>query len=169
MRSAGYSTSIAVLVGTTLQVGAVIGTVVLGWLIGRFGFVPVLTTCFLVACVNIALIGQPGLSLALLFIVVFIAGWCITGAQPGVNALAGVYYPTHLRSTGIGWGLGIGRIGAIVGPVMAGELIRLKWPTQHLFFAAALPALLSAMFVFSLRWAIRWQAAPKTKNEVMAH
>ena len=62
-----------------------------GWLIERLGFIPVLSTCFLIACINVALIGKPGLSLFLLFAVVFVAGWCITGAQPGVNALSATY------------------------------------------------------------------------------
>ena len=169
MKAAGYSTSTAVLVGTTLQVGAMIGTVVLGWLIEKHGFIPVLSTCFIIACINVALIGKPGLSLFLLFAVVFVAGWCITGAQPGVNALSATYYPTNLRSTGIGWGLGIGRIGAIAGPVLAGEMIRLKWSSQELFLAAAIPALISALVVFSLKWVIKPHAAPAVKAEVMAH
>jgi AAHS family 4-hydroxybenzoate transporter-like MFS transporter len=169
VKAAGYSTSTAVLVGTTLQVGAMIGTVVLGWLIERLGFVPVLSTCFVIACINVALIGKPGLSLFLLFVVVFVAGWCITGAQPGVNALSATYYPTNLRSTGIGWGLGIGRIGAIVGPVLAGEMIRLKWSGQELFLAAAIPALISALVVLSLRWAIKPHRATAVKSEIIAH
>ena len=71
-----------------------------------------------------------------------------------MNALAATYYPTYLRSTGIGWGLGIGRIGAIVGPVVAGQLIGLKWSSQELFYAAAMPALIWALVMFSLRWVI---------------
>ena len=58
-----------------------------------------------------------GLSLTLLSVVVFIAGWCVVGGQPGLNALSASYYPTYLRATGVGAGLGVGRIGAIVGPV----------------------------------------------------
>jgi AAHS family 4-hydroxybenzoate transporter-like MFS transporter len=54
VKAAGYSASTAVLVGTTLQVGALIGTVVLGWLIERLGFIPVLSTCFLIAYINVA-------------------------------------------------------------------------------------------------------------------
>jgi AAHS family 4-hydroxybenzoate transporter-like MFS transporter len=88
VRAAGYSTSTAILVGTTLQVGALIGTVVLGWLIERLGFIRVLSACFVIACINVALIGKPGLPLFLLYTVVFVAGWCISGAQPGINALS---------------------------------------------------------------------------------
>jgi MFS transporter, AAHS family, 4-hydroxybenzoate transporter len=59
-----------------------------------------------------------------------------------------------LRSTGVGWGLGIGRIGAIVGPILGGEFMRLRWSTEEIFYAAALPAAISAMVMFSLRWLI---------------
>jgi len=152
VQDAGRSTSTAVLVGTILQVGGTVGAFGLAWLIARRGFIPVLTTSFVVACVSIATIGQPGLSLTLLFVVVFVAGWCVVGGQPGINAFAATYYPTYLRSTGVGWGLGIGRIGAIVGPILGGEFMRLKWSTEEMFLAAAIPALVSAMAMFSLRW-----------------
>jgi len=154
IRDAGYPTSTAVLAATTLQVGGTIGTFGLSWLIARLGFIRVLTTCFALACVSVAVIGQPGLSLSLLFVVVFVAGWCVVGAQPGVNALAATYYPTSLRSTGVGWGLGIGRAGAIVGPVLGGQFMSLHWSTQDIFLAAAVPALISAITMFCLRWCI---------------
>lgn len=154
VRDAGYATSTAVLVGTILQVGGTIGTFGLAWLIARRGFVPMLAASFVVAALSIALIGQPGMPLAWLIAVVFVAGWCVVGSQPGINALAATYYPTSLRSTGVGWGLGVGRIGAIVGPILGGEFMRLQWSTQEIFFAAALPAAVSAVVMFSLRWLI---------------
>jgi AAHS family 4-hydroxybenzoate transporter-like MFS transporter len=169
VRSAGYPTRVAVLVGTTLQVGGTIGTFGLAWLIARRGFIPVLGGSFLLACLAVAFIGQPALTLTMLFIVVFVAGWCVVGGQPGVNALAATYYPTYLRSTGIGWGLGIGRIGAIVGPVVAGQLIGLKWSSQQLFYAAAVPALISALVMFSLRWVIKPEATTSAKDAVLVH
>jgi AAHS family 4-hydroxybenzoate transporter-like MFS transporter len=150
VRDAGRSTSTAVLVGTAVQVGGAIAALGLGWFIERFGFVPVLATCFAVAGANIAMIGYPGLSLALLFAVVVLAGMGIVGGQAAVNALAATYYPTSLRSTGIGWSLGIGRIGAIVGPVLAGELMALHWSNQQLFIAAAVPALISAVVMLGM-------------------
>ncbi len=149
--AAGHATSIAVLVGTTTQVGGTLGTFGNSWFINRFGFIPTLVANSLIACAAIALIGQPFLSLTILFIVVFIAGWGIVGGQPGVNALAAIYYPTYLRSTGIGWGLGIGRIGAIVGPIVGGELIRMKWTPAQVFVAAAVPAAISALTLLFLR------------------
>jgi AAHS family 4-hydroxybenzoate transporter-like MFS transporter len=144
VRDAGFSTSTAVLVGTAVQTGGAIGTLVLGLVLQRIGFVPVLTTCFAVAAVTLAVIGLPGLPLSLLVAVAFLSGWAIFGGQPGVNALAATYYPTDLRSTGIGAGLGIGRFGAILGPLVAGQLMLHQWSHEELFRAAGVPAVISA-------------------------
>jgi AAHS family 4-hydroxybenzoate transporter-like MFS transporter len=164
VRSAGYSASTSVLIGTLLQVGGTIGTFGVAWAIGRRGFIPVLTVSFAVACLSIASIGQiigHTLPLALLAAAVFLAGWCVVGGQPGLNALAATYYPTSLRSTGVGWGLGVGRLGAIVGPMLGGILLGRHWTMEALFLAAAIPALVSAILVFTLRWMI---AAPVTRG-----
>ena len=99
-----------------VQVGGTIGAFTLGWFVHKWGFVPVLTTCGVLASINIAAIGQPWIPLAMLATVVFIAGVCVVGGQAAINALAATYYPTELRSTGIGAGLGVGRMGAIIGP-----------------------------------------------------
>jgi AAHS family 4-hydroxybenzoate transporter-like MFS transporter len=154
----GYSTQTAVLVGTILQVGGTLGTFGLAWLIARGGFVPMLTATFVVAVLSIAVIGSPGLSTAMLFVVVFVAGWCVIGSQPGINALAATYYPTYLRSTGVGWGLGVGRVGAIVGPPIFGALMAQQWNTQQLFWAAAIPAAVTTIMMFCLRFFIKEQA-----------
>ncbi len=150
----GYSTQTAVLVGTGLQVGGTIGTYGLAWLIARGGFIPMLTATFAVATVSIAFIGQPGISLALLAVIVFVAGWCVVGGQPGMNTLAATYYPTEMRSTGVGAALGIGRMGAIVGPYVGGVLLAQQWGPQQLFWAAAVPAAISTLVMFSLRFAV---------------
>ncbi len=165
----GYSTRMAVMMGTTVQVGGTLGTFWLTWLIGRFGFVHVLTPCFTVACISIALIGQPGLTPWLLFLIVFIAGSCVVGGQPTVNALSGSYYPTYLRSTGIGWGLGIGRAGAIIGPWLVGQFMAAKWSIHDIFYASAIPALISAMVMLSLHWVMRLTTSRARPSEVVAH
>jgi AAHS family 4-hydroxybenzoate transporter-like MFS transporter len=153
VREAGHSTSTAVLVGTVLQVGGTIGTFGLAWLVARQGFVSMLAASFAVASLSIAAIGQ-GLALPTLFVVVFIAGWCVVGSQPGINAFEAEYYPTHLRSTGIGWALGIGRAGAILGPVLGGIAMGLNWSTRDIFLAAAVPALISVTAMLAMRWAM---------------
>jgi AAHS family 4-hydroxybenzoate transporter-like MFS transporter len=150
IKDAGYSTSTAVLAGTALQVGGIIGTLTLGFIINRFGFTRVLIACFLLASASVAAIGSVAASLPLLIVTVAISGFCIVGGQPALNALAGTYYPTSLRSTGIGWSLGVGRIGSVIGPVIGGHLIGLQWTNAGLFMAAAVPVAISALAVIRL-------------------
>ena len=148
--SGGHDLSTAVLVGTVLQFGGVIGTVAMGPLIDRIGFYRVLVPAFAIATLAVYAIGRPSLSLGILFVVVFIGGICIVGGQPAINALAATIYPTTIRSTGVGWSLGIGRAGSIVGPVVAGRLIGWKWDNAQLFMAAAVPALLSCLMLAAM-------------------
>jgi MFS transporter, AAHS family, 4-hydroxybenzoate transporter len=146
----GFSSSTAVLMGTTLQLGGFVGAIFMGPLIDRLGFYRVLAPMFLIAGLSVATIGQPGLALASLYIVIFAAGICVVGAQPALNALASTLYPTEIRATGVGWSLGIGRAGAIVGPVVAAQLVALNWSSQALFLAASIPALFSCVVIIGL-------------------
>jgi AAHS family 4-hydroxybenzoate transporter-like MFS transporter len=63
----------------------------------------------------IVLIGVAGTSVAFLVAAVLGAGVCVVGGQTAANALTAGVYPTAVRATGVGWALGIGRIGSIVG------------------------------------------------------
>lgn len=147
MNEAGHGTSMAVLAGTVLWGGGFFGNLLLGWFVDRRGFGPTLALTFVVAAVAIALIGQVAGSLQAAFLVIAIAGFCVLGGQNAVNALAAVYYPTSIRSTGMGWALGIGRLGSILGPVIGGELMMLRWSSPSLFAVAAVPAVLSLLAV----------------------
>jgi AAHS family 4-hydroxybenzoate transporter-like MFS transporter len=154
IRAADYSTRASVLIGTLLQVGGTLGAFGIAWGINRRGFAPVLSASFALASLSIAAIGQViggGLAPGLLAALVFVAGWCVIGGQPGLNALAASYYPTRIRSTGLGWTLGIGRIGGIVGPVLGGILLERQWTTPALLIVAAAPALVAAILMLTLR------------------
>lgn len=163
--SAGLSTSTAVMVGTTLQVGGVLGTLLMGPVIDRIGFFKVLVPCFALAALSIALIGQPGIGLPLLFLVVTVTGFCIIGGQPAVNALAATYYPTALRSTGLGWSLGIGRWGSIAGPVLGGLLIQFEWSNSEIFLAMAVPTVIAALMLFLFAHTGGTASAPAARGD----
>jgi AAHS family 4-hydroxybenzoate transporter-like MFS transporter len=169
MRDSGYSNTIAVNSGSVFQIGGVVGTLVLGLFIRRLGFTVVLSMCFGIACISIAAIGQPYLSLIILFAFIFVAGFGVPGSQAGLNAFSATYYPTDLRATGVGAGLGIGRIGAIVGPLVAGMLLSRHWANRELFLAAAIPAMVSAVVMLALRRVIEPSPAVAATNEVLVH
>jgi AAHS family 4-hydroxybenzoate transporter-like MFS transporter len=72
------------------------------------------------------------------------SGFGILGGQTVLNALAAISYPTEIRSTGVGWATGIGRLGSIIGPGLAGILLELNIPAQNIFFLAVVPALIAS-------------------------
>ena len=164
----GYTLQTANLVGTLMQAGGFIGTFGLAWLIARRGFLPTLAVTFALATVSIAFIGQPGLTLPMLIVIVFIAGWGVIGGQPGINALSATFYPTYLRSTGVGAGLGVGRTGAIIGPYLGGVLLAQQWTPQQLFWVAAVPAAVSTAVILTLRIVMR-APAPSASAAPVAH
>jgi len=148
----GYSDSLGVLMGTTLQAGGILGALILGRFIDRFGFYRVLVPSFLFGAVMIAAIGRSDLPVAATCTVVLLAGASIVGGQPGINALATSIYPTQLRATGVGWCLGIGRAGSIVGPMAAAQLIAHHFTNESLFIFAAIPATFSSLLIAGMAW-----------------
>jgi MFS transporter, AAHS family, 4-hydroxybenzoate transporter len=145
----GASVSQAVVIGSMLQVGGVVGTFALGSLIDRFSF-RALALVYFAAVFAVGAIGQLGHSAMLVTIAIFAAGFCIVGGQIAANALAAGFYPTSVKATGVGWALGIGRIGSIVGPVVGGVLLEQKWSAAAVFMAAAGAALCAACAAFWL-------------------
>jgi MFS transporter, AAHS family, 4-hydroxybenzoate transporter len=96
------------------------------------------------AAAFVYLIGHAGASIALLGITITCAGIGIIGGQNASHALSSEFYPTRIRSTGVGWALGIGRIGSIVGPVLGGILLSQGTQPLQVFWAAVIPALVAA-------------------------
>jgi AAHS family 4-hydroxybenzoate transporter-like MFS transporter len=74
----------------------------------------------------------------------------VVGSQIGANALAGVFYPASIRSTGVGWALGIGRFGAVVGPLIGGALLAAKMPIATVFLIVAIPSVCAALAVIAM-------------------
>ena len=150
----GASVSTAALVGSMLQVGGVVGTFALGIIIDRFSF-RALALVYFIAVFAVAAIGQLGHSIAFVTVAIFAAGFCIVGGQIAANALAAGFYPTSMRATGVGWALGVGRVGSIVGPLVAGATLEMRLfglglGTSSIFTLAAAAALCAALAAFFL-------------------
>jgi AAHS family 4-hydroxybenzoate transporter-like MFS transporter len=145
----GASVSQAAAIGSMLQFGGVVGTFALGSVIDRFSF-RALALVYFIAVFAIGAIGQLGHSVVFVTMAIFAAGFCTVGGQIAANALAAGFYPTSVRATGVGWALGIGRIGSIIGPLVGGVLLTMKWSAGAVFMAAAGAALCAALAAFSL-------------------
>jgi len=82
-----------------------------------------------------------------LYLVVGLAGASTIGTQIVSLAYAGQFYPMAVRGTGIGWALGVGRVGAILAPIVIGVLVGMALPLQQNFIAIALPGLIAAIAI----------------------
>jgi MFS transporter, AAHS family, 4-hydroxybenzoate transporter len=144
---AGISLSLAVIATALFQGGGVAGTLALGWVVDRFGVYRVLTAIYLLGAIFIALLGHLH-SIAGIMACTFGAGIGIIGGQTGANVVAALIYPTYIRSTGVGWALGIGRIGSIVGPVVGGMMLAQRWPLPAIFLSSAIPAVCGSAAIY---------------------
>lgn len=145
----GASVSAAAVIGSMLQIGGVVGAFALGKFIDRFSFGALAVTYFL-AAIAVGAIGFSGHSIALSTLVIFCAGLCVIGGQNASNALSATFYPTAIRSTGVGWALGIGRVGSIVGPLVGGIMLARQMSSESVFVAAAVPALIASLAAYAL-------------------
>jgi AAHS family 4-hydroxybenzoate transporter-like MFS transporter len=144
-----YSPSAIVWVTALPTIAGVLSAVPLGLAMDRVGPYVTLTVMYLAGWVFMWLVGGAfSGSIAWLMVMVFCAGFCISGGQKSVIALAAVYYPPNLRSTGVGWALGIGRLGGIAGPLIAGMLYSAHWTPAEIFRFSAWPVLVAGLGVF---------------------
>ncbi|MFP7414393.1 aromatic acid/H+ symport family MFS transporter [Priestia filamentosa] len=147
MQGAGYPLGSSLTFLLVLNVGAVIGAIVGGKLADRFGSRRILISYFLVAFSSLLLLSfKP--NMIFLYILLAIAGGTTTGTQIIINAYVSQYYPSAIRSTGIGWALGIGRIGGIMGPTLVGILLSQQYSLQVNFLAFAIPCLISLFAIY---------------------
>jgi AAHS family benzoate transporter-like MFS transporter len=146
MAGAGYSLGSALTFVLVLNFGAIVGAIGGGWLADRFHIKHVLAGMYLLAAVSITLLGYKMPS-GMLYLLVGLAGASTIGTQIVSLAYAGQFYPMAVRGTGIGWALGVGRIGAILAPIVIGVLVGMALPLQQNFMAIALPGLIAAVAI----------------------
>ncbi|MFB7640843.1 MFS transporter, partial [Peribacillus butanolivorans] len=148
MFSAGYALSSSLSFMIVLNIGAIVGTLILGGLADKYGVKKVLVPMFIMAAVSLTLLGFKT-NMIILYLIVFIAGACTMGAQNISYAFVSQYYPSLIRSTAIGFASGIGRIGGIIGPTFGGFLVSLNLSAQMNFLSFAIPGIIAAI-AFSL-------------------
>jgi AAHS family benzoate transporter-like MFS transporter len=136
MKDAGYPLGSSLAFLGTLNLGAIVGAISAGRAADRFGAKRVTSVGFLVGAAAIALLAVKPPQ-ALVFALLFIGGYGTIGTAMIVNAYVTEHYPAANRATAIGWSLGVGRAGAILGPTLGGILIgagiALEW--NFYFFA----------------------------------
>lgn len=147
----GHPTSTVVAATTLTTVGGIVAALITGPAMDRFGAGPTLGILYVVGAAFLGVLGVAlGAPLWVLLCVTLLVGCCVSGGQKSVIAFGSLFYPPEMRSTGVAWALGIGRVGGIVGPIVVGLGVAAGWSTTQLFTAFAVPMLAAAATVLAL-------------------
>lgn len=167
MIQAGYSLGASMIFLFALNIGGMVGAIGGGVLADKFHLKPVLSIMFAVGAVALVLLGFNSPQ-AVLYTLIAIAGAATIGAQILLYTFVAQFYPAAVRSTGMGWASGIGRIGAIVGPVLTGALLGFELPHQMNFLVIAIPGVIAAIAIFmvNLKASVEGRAAVEQSTEL---
>ncbi|MDD7969395.1 MFS transporter [Actinomycetospora lemnae] len=146
MRSAGYELGAALALLLVLNVGAILGLLLAGTVANRIGVRPATIAWFAAATLFLALLSVrlPGIGV---YVSVLLAGIFVFSAQVLVYAYVSQLYPAEARGTALGTASGVGRLGAISGPIIGGALLQAGVAYPWGFYAFALVAALGALGV----------------------
>lgn len=164
MSSNGYSSGMSLLAGAALWGGGLIGNYLLSHLIDRIAYGPMLFANFVMGGFAIVGLGCFTQSAQIAIPWIMLAGFSVIGGQSGLYSIAVLLYPTQGRATGTGLASGVGRIGAVLGPVIGGYLMTLSWAADKIFLASAVPMLITAVSIGVLALNSAREVHPGTFN-----
>jgi AAHS family 4-hydroxybenzoate transporter-like MFS transporter len=148
LRQVGQPLSVAITVTICYAIGGLVGGLGMGWLADKLGSLPkVLATAYGCAAVTICVAAFSLGNTPVLIGAMFLTGCCINGGQGSLNTISAIFYPTAIRATGIGWALGVGRIGAVIGPAMGGILVGAAFAPPNVVLANVVPAVIGVIAI----------------------
>jgi AAHS family 4-hydroxybenzoate transporter-like MFS transporter len=158
MKDAGLPISRAANLTALFQLGGTIGALVVGFYMDRWTPNKVIALAYFGGAVFVLLLAMGGLHAEWLGGFIFAAGFCMSGAQTGMNAFAPQCYPTSNRATGVSWMLGVGRFGSIFGSAVGGLLLSMGLGFGAVVAVLAIPAALAGLTI------VRGKVAPVAAN-----
>ncbi|MHA8067458.1 MFS transporter [Aquirufa sp. ROCK2-A2] len=147
--NAGLSMELAIYSGTIFNLGAIVGIPIQGYFSSKFGLKKTIGTLLIITAVFLAMFGLfkgSNLILAILFLL----GFGVQGSFVGLYAVAARMYPTAFRTTGVGWAIGMGRLGGILGPILGGFLVSLGLGMSESFIFFAIPSILAGIITLKI-------------------
>lgn len=149
--SLGYSTDLSITGSLVMNIFGIAGGLLLGWLSKKYSVQKVAALMLVTAFIVVTAFGFSANVLPLLFTLIAFIGFTIFGAMAGLYATAPAVFPPQIRATGTGIVLGLARLGATLGPYVAGLLIAAELPRGYYFLILALPLLVAAICVFVIK------------------
>ena len=150
MENAGYDMAVGRDAFLLFNLGGVIGIYLLGILSVKWKLTNLILNLSLVSAVSMIIFALVPNQLNILFILILVIGILQQSAFTGLYGVAAKAYPTEIRSTGVGWAIGLGRSGAVVGPAVAGYLILAGYDMSANFIFFALPMIVCGLIAYKL-------------------
>lgn len=162
---AGLAMDSAIYAGASFNFGAVVGVLTLGWLATRIDLSRVVAWFFAGAFLSMLIMGVGMLDggVGTLLVMLFVVGAFVQGGFGGLYAVAARIYPAEIRTTGVGWSIGAGRLGAVAGPMVGGALIGAGATLSVSFTVFAVPMIVAAIALLLI---IRQARAKQARTEV---
>jgi AAHS family 4-hydroxybenzoate transporter-like MFS transporter len=150
VRDEGHGLQTSILAIGLFNGGAVAGALLLAWLVDRIGAFRVMPAAFGLGALALAALSPARADLSYFYLAAIVAGLCSGGAAAALGAVAIACYPLSLRTTGTGWTMGVGRLGAVVGPLGIGLALSLGLAGHRLFLVAGMTSLAAALVMVVL-------------------
>jgi AAHS family 4-hydroxybenzoate transporter-like MFS transporter len=154
----GLAPADSVFAASLMSAGPMLSVFAMAPLSRYFGPQRVLAVMLSTGILIIAAVGLANPGHDLLLVMIFVMGCCTIGSMTGINGMTAALYPARVRTTGMGWALGIGRLGGIGGPWLGGVLLTQGWPPRQIFLCACVTALIGTFCVVMLHIVKRRQA-----------
>jgi AAHS family 4-hydroxybenzoate transporter-like MFS transporter len=159
LQKAGWSAPSAAHALALNNAGGVFGALLFGLLLTRIGAPAALGLALGGTSLCLGAIALLTASHAPVLVGAALAGFCASAAGGALLAVATEAYPPSLRATGVGWAVGVGRLGAIAGPSATGWLVGRGWEPGSIYLALAAPAALGVVCVLLLALTSRLASA----------
>ncbi len=150
MEDAGFSAESGRMAFLRFNLGGVVGIYLIGWLSTKFRLTNLILCFAILASFTMVLFAIAPADLSILLPLTFVIGIVVQSAFTGLYSSSAKAYPTVIRTTGIGWAIGLGRIGAVIGPTAAGYLIAMGFGMESLYFVFAVPMVLGGFIAYCL-------------------
>jgi benzoate transport len=151
MEQSGYSAEVGRLAFFLFNFGGVLGIFILGALSTRWKLTNLVSLFLFTSGILMVIFAISPNQQTLLMTIIFFMGVLQQGGFTGLYAAAAKLYPTEIRSTGIGWAVGLGRSGAVIGPAAAGFLIAAGLSMSGNYVVFALPMLIGGLIAYRLK------------------
>ncbi len=146
--AAGLSETNGIYAGALYNAGAFVGTMSMSFLALRVPLGRLVPVMLVLAGVAMVTFGSVAMPVWMTLCVAFAIGVLLQGGYNGVWPIAAGAYPEKLRATGVGWAIGVGRGGAVIGPMLGGYLMAANAPLPFLFAAYCVPLVICASAAF---------------------